>query len=338
MDLAPIQQSCVQALSSLIPDSPDISSSPLPPLSFADSQLAQALTELLEVSYELEALRPRDNASASHATVDGTDEVNGGELTALAKELHELQDSASLRSRYRGVTGDALELHPSIGVVRETLAWARVDALSHAILDLVSTRQHDGVTSQARSNASELYRHGHEDGLPSYAQVDGGDQPPDYQAGHSTLPNKFAADKSRQSTSSDRSYVPSQEKMYRELDGLTTAIERLQHASPQLQEQRSEMSNRPRLNADVQARIERNKMRELEEIWRLIERSHGRRRDVDNTRVDAEDLALKREARRKRYLEGLLEQGEETRLSDQDAEMGKVNPDLARARDLRDVS
>lgn len=333
-----------------------MSSAPLPPLSFADSQLAQALTELLEVSYELETLRSDevDGSSSCHppdisrtSGTNGTHE-NGSNgpsgLDMLTTRLLELRQSASQQTDDQVSNGNHQEttLHPSIGFVRETLAWARVDALSLAILDLVSTRQDDeaSVARSRRAGGSlELDLEGHDDSLPSYNQHEGAAPPPDYQAGLSSSSQKVSSKKAGEAELSEQSYAPiSQEKMHRELDGLTTAIERFQHASSRLLDQRSEPSSKRTSKAEVEARIERNRMNELEQIWKLIERTHGRRRDVDNTRVDGEELAARREARRKRYLEGLLEQGEETRLSDQDAESGVVNPDLARARDMRNVS
>jgi len=342
LDLAPIQRSCVHALSSLIPDSPDISSSSLPPLSFADSQLAQALTELLEVSYELETLRPRGDPDLFSSTSIGASEVKGTNgLDTLAENLHELQNSVVNKTRNGAAAGEyPAGIHPSIGVVRETLAWARADALSHAILDLVSARQHDAdITSQHKTTDGYLGLniHGHDDGPPSYAQHDDPTQPPAYQEPSSST--EKPTEKSQYSTSSDHPQNPARpENMHTELDGLATEIERFQHASPQLEDQRSAMPSKPKTKTEVQARIERNKMLELEQIWELIERTHGRRRDVDNTRVNVEELAARREARRKMYLEGLLEHGEETRLIDQDAKPGSVNSDLVRARDLRNVS
>jgi hypothetical protein len=86
--------------------------------------------------------------------------------------------------------------------------------------------------------------------------------------------------------------------------------------------------------------MERDKMRELEEIWKLIERTHGRRRNADGTRVDLEEIESRRQERRKRFFEGLVESSEMSRMSNQDAQapLRGVDADLAKARDLRDVS
>jgi hypothetical protein len=86
------------------------------------------------------------------------------------------------------------------------------------------------------------------------------------------------------------------EKRMRELDDLTTAIERLGQAAPQYLDQRSELRPRTRQPAHPQDNLvdekervqaeaprmsQKEKMKELEEIWRRIERAHGKRRMRD---------------------------------------------------------
>jgi len=88
--------------------------------------------------------------------------------------------------------------------------------------------------------------------------------------------------------------------MLHELDNVTSAIERLQNAAPQMHDQRVEMRSeagpsRLRDANQAKARMERDKMRELEEIWEKIERSHTKRGLKE--RVDLEGYEERRAER-----------------------------------------
>ena len=315
----------------LIPDSPTTTSTPLPPLSFNDSQLAQALTELLEVSYDLEALSPRLPARAASAATE-SEGASADDLDRLSAQMETMQTLVQSRQEGSRTGRNGESLHPTVGLVREELAWARMDALSHAILELVSERRRDGQLVHGEASDYDV-------GEKPPAYTSDATDLPSYQAEPSTSRGNASLGKERTSMSSDRaSGSISREKDMAELDDMTLAIERLQASSSRLDGQRSEA--RPvRSAAEVKARAERDKMRELDEIFRLIEKSNARRRD--GTRVDADELEARRLARRRRYLEELLDQGEDTRLSGQDAACSadrEVNPDLTRARELRDVS
>lgn len=330
-DLSSVQASCVHALSHLIPDSPTTSSTPLPPLSFNDSQLAQALMELLEVSYALEALHPGRTASSPNLAIESA-EPGEDHLSRLSEQMETLQTLVQTRQESSQADRNGDRLHATIGLVREELAWARVDALSHAVLELVSERRRDGKQVNGQASGQDM-----EEQPPAYWQ-DATDLP-SYLAESSTSSAKEYLDKERPSISSVRDNGSgTREKELAELDDVTSAIERLQASSSRFDDQRSE-PRAAKPTAEVRARAERDKMRELDEIFRLIERSHARRRD--GTRVDVEELEARRLARRRRCLEVLLDQGEDGRLTGQDADESTekgVNPDLARARELRDVS
>lgn len=355
LDLGPVQQSCVQALSLLIPESPTSSTQPLPPLSLTDSQLAGALTELLEVSYELESLHPFQAGAPS------TPNMEPASLDDLVKQMEELQRIARRREGEEMLgsrKGQDGGLHPAIGAVREELAWARIDVLSHAIIDLVNNRQHRPPASTPLNGREHgvagLGLSGHQDLPPSYTQHDDTTQPPQYlqqydaELSDSHLDEKDEKDDKATASSSlngsrqnDHSFSPAgREKLLADFDEMSNAIERLQTTNPRLEEQRSELRDRQRSRGEIIARMERDKMRELEEIWKLIERTHGRRRNADGTRVDMEEVEVRRRERRRKWFEELVETSQAGRMSNQDADapVEGVNRDLAKAGELRDVS
>jgi hypothetical protein len=176
------------------------------------------------------------------------------------------------------------------------------------------------------------------------------DDLPDYE--ETPRANGISDKKSEAGPSSPRQAPPS-EKMLHDFEHLTSAIERLGALSTGYADQRSVLRPvRPRSSSPIlraangskgKGREERQmsdkaKMKELEDIWRKIERAHGKRRMRDDQRVDMEGVRGRRAEERSQFLQELYERAEMSRMKGQDGEMGTVNGDLARARELRDVS
>ncbi|EIW69056.1 hypothetical protein TREMEDRAFT_62784 [Tremella mesenterica DSM 1558] len=153
------------------------------------------------------------------------------------------------------------------------------------------------------------------------------------------------------------------EKLMYDLENVTSAIERLYAAAPQLDNQRVEMRAGPsteRITENgekARERMERDKWRELEEIWKMIEHAHRRVRDGrDGQRVDREGLRERREDRvqialsfqsglsdlrihahqqRQKFFDDLVDNGENGRFVEQDCERHSVDATEARARESR---
>lgn len=265
-------------------------------LSSDDSKLAVALTELLEVTYDLES---------SNSVPLPSDEGNlESAFQALAGNLEDLQSSSNLRQRNvlssastnRDGNGDGSRLHPSVYAVREELAWARLESLSNVVVGLVKERkkvQATSVPDLVQASRSTLVNDGSLPPRYSVDQRESGteDGPPTYAAEHD---HAFSDEKVKMPEES-RDAAPSsstapREKMLLELDGLADAIGRLHSITPRLNDQRVEFrassSKGATLPADLRARAEREKVRELELIWDQIERTHGKRRMKDGQRAD----------------------------------------------------
>ncbi|OCF43389.1 hypothetical protein I317_02687 [Kwoniella heveanensis CBS 569] len=462
--LLSVQQTCVNALSSLVDSnatsarsSPPLdeqtqsSSSPLGP----DTQLAAALTDLLEVTYELDDLLPPTPIISANITpttvhsatfIDERQEGGGTRtdgrpqptvpgygdggasfdaLTQVLVGLHEARsaeagapDQANSSNvdcedtnRDYGVRTqngtDKQGLHPAINVVREELAWERLESLTTAVLELSRHRgeraedghsytngfcavpdQHDSTVNEDDRRhliASKSHQSGHGDTLPpSYEQYHGHRHPQQHDSDNASLLPSYSDIKSHLDGEQDslsvekgkpaQEHIPSvsrettqrgsepvsphQEKMLHELDAVTSAIERLASIAPRLHDQRVEMrhshdssssasskqngltgvakaSDSETTSKEERIKLERIKMRELEEIWDKIERAHGKRRIriEDGQRVEGAGWERRR---RDRFMDKIVDQSEATRMEDQDSVMGTVNAKLARARDLRD--
>jgi hypothetical protein len=302
--ISAIQDSCVQALSALLPeDEETLGQGGL--LMEGGQQLASALTELLEVCYELETFRPptpRPPIESLPPTASSSSTVDiHTSYAALTQHLSDLQSAAQSRRSSSDMTRPSPEeLHPAINVVREELAWARVDSLSHAVLQLVRARGEQNETHEQNGMkgdentydpfaSSDDLANGVDALPPSYSQVehddDGADHMslPGYHDHPSSSPScpliykKEKLDKPPRS-SQVTSPPASREKMIRELDAVTVAIERLYAVTPQMLDQRVELRTSVREGWE----IERDKLRELEEIWDRIERAHGKRRMWDD--------------------------------------------------------
>jgi hypothetical protein len=348
-DLQALQRSSVAALSSLLPA--DTASSPPTVLSPAQQRLAAALAELLEVSYELESFRPspayveyeRDTVSAdtpSPGDVDVDVDVDAS-FAALREHLTVLQSSAVQRTpgeyAYSANASGAARIHPAINVVREELAWARVETLAHAVLEMIRDRTDGHGQGQG---------HGHENGhgegmssmeddlngideMPPRYSFDGvtNHDPPRYELEvyaddhKQTFENEKDESHSHSrpeasSSTRDHGEPASGEKMLVELNAVTDAIERLAHIAPRLQNQRVELRPATAVSTSASASAstsasaaqgqtscgtkemsEKEKMREVEEIWAKIEKAHGKRRIRDGQRADREGWEQRRLAR-----------------------------------------
>ncbi|WVR03965.1 hypothetical protein IAU60_000964 [Kwoniella sp. DSM 27419] len=373
--LSSVQRSCITALTSLLP--PDGLDTPAaqdayPP---ADAQMAAVLTDMLEVTYELEDLLPSGPSVITDRPQTLSSSQQGTSVRALDELLQELlaarAASASDASPASEQSPGQERLHPAVNAVRAELAWERLDSLDAALRQLtrgqaVSSqpaekadhggRQEPSSVPDSGSGSPPRYeRHASEHRaqtdddsaslLPPYR-----DQPhPDTTDQTSTDPKPNLGDggsdgektRHRQTHSRSGSVLSANgEKMMHELDAVTAAIERLASIAPRLQDQRVDMgvassSSAARLagsafNGAAQARLERAKLAELEEIWTQIERAHGRRRYIseDRQRVDRLDWETRG---RERFLAQLVEQDGASRLVDQDS--------LLRDRDhfLRDL-
>ena len=354
--ISSVQRSIIDILTDLLSGSPQLDNPSH--LSERDQRLVTALTELLEVTYDLDS----NDLPTGHSDSEGNLEDS---FHALKQSLDELQNAPRAPN---GIEGGETSLHPAIYAVREELHWARLDSLSNAIVSLVQGRK-DAVgeggsgTIASMSRFSEdtmgmppRYSFDEEEArgqcsekatLPGYTDYNDNAEPPRAELGK----EKQAPETLGRSLSAPR------EKMMLELDGLTDAIGRLHSAIPRLNDQRVEMrassSKTPMTSPEIRARAERDKQRELEIIWEQIERTHGKGRMRDGPqRVDGAQWEERRAkqvshdldqvvadiSQKDRYLSSLFDNTETNRLHDQDSSMGKVDAELARARDLRDVS
>jgi hypothetical protein len=297
-DLFAIQRYSIAALSTLLTVSP------------YDQQLASALTELLEASYELDTFLPSPSYSElnTSTTSQALQDIDAS-FAALTEYLTALQSSASRRTPTGESLTAAAHIHPAINVVREELAWARVETLAHAVLEMVRGRGADQRSSNDPSSnwvSDEIAVNGTQEELPPRYSLDGngpnGHDLPSYdhesEAAHSGWHTK--GHDSKPSTS--ETAPPSQEKMLRELDEVTDAIERLAQLAPRLQNQRvplrqpTSTCNGHEQGSAVRQRMEREKMMELEELWEKIERAHGKRRVGADQRADREGWEERRGA------------------------------------------
>lgn len=285
-NLEAIQQCCIAALSGLIP----YESTSTAVLAPHDQQLAAALTDLLEATYDLEQLcsvTPKPPGSElDTSTLDDS-------FDALGRVLEQVSAREAPSEN-----GRASDIHPAINVVREELAWNRIDALGSAVQDLARGRP-------ARREAVQV-----QEDPPRYSSDDRDSRsvaegPPAYirdAAARSTLDDN----KGQVEEAVDVSSSAVQEKMMSELDAMAAAIERLHRISPRLHNQRhaqDSTTNRDRvgINGDAASiaspKSEQAKMKELEEIWDMIERAHRGRRALEGQRSGMDSVAASRRRR-----------------------------------------
>ena len=296
--ISAVQRSCVDTLADILSASPNFEE-PIN-LSSQDQRLAVALTELLEVTYDLE--------SSDVAPLPADEGNSGNAFQALTGRLEDLQNvsrpSPSLARNEEG------SLHPSILVVREELAWERLGTLSNVVVALIREKKEAQAAKEAEKDDRGHSAPSHkipatdDDMSPPRYSLDGQEEAdfqkgplPDYASDQPTSSDDQKSKEASTSSLSIQSTSAPREKMLLELDGLTDAIGRLHSVTPRLNDQRVEMkasSSKTPITRDLRARAEREKIRELELIWDQIERTHGKRRMGDGQRVDMADWSERR--------------------------------------------
>ncbi|WVQ88089.1 hypothetical protein IAS59_001823 [Cryptococcus gattii] len=352
--LRSVQRSCIDALSALLPDhaaqNGDVDWDPSLAAD-SDGQLAQALMELLEATYELESLTPSPAGPALQEE-RGVGVVSGeiASLGNLTTQLDRLQ-SARVASRPQtpiiGTYSDAAAPHPAMSMVRLELVWARLESLSLAIVELSRQRHQQSAENREASPPSyETYHDGSHE-LPQYSEVN-----PDTSS--ASVAKSADLPKLKDNSRSPSSLEPSRaqtcanrEKMLNELEAVTSAIERLYGVSPQLSNQRVEL--RPQAPSSAEGRHDRNneiadvksnervdeeqKMKELNEIWRQLQDVRRKREEMEGQRAD---FSTSQSRSKERFITQLIEQAEKQRFSSQDSEIGPIDIELAKARELKD--
>jgi hypothetical protein len=223
------------------------------------------------------------------------EDVNGVEVVGLAQALSRVET----RRKAEVAAGTARSSE-------EDLIWIRLLGLGRAVLQLIEQRQKGNETNGDEVEADR-------DSLPprysldEYQHQDDRSSLPDYED-HVNQSSLLAESKSSASHDQGNGNGHKDEKMMNDLDDVTSAIERLHRVAPQLNNQRAERRveagpSRMASANQARARLERDKMRELEEIWKKIERAHMKRGVRE--RVDLEGY----EARRAERVSGLLSRG-----------------------------
>lgn len=114
-----------------------------------DKQLANAINDLLEASYELETFHPSSAISSPITPPDDPAQATSPYLR-LVHILETVQRAAAQRPPRADISADEVDLlHPAVHAVREDLAWARVESLSHAVVQLVQRRRESPRASRA---------------------------------------------------------------------------------------------------------------------------------------------------------------------------------------------
>ncbi|KAE8539769.1 hypothetical protein D1P53_003706 [Cryptococcus gattii VGV] len=349
--LRSVQRSCIDALSALLPDhaaqNGDVDWDPSLAAD-SDCQLAQALMELLEATYELESLTPTPAGPALQEE-RGVGVVRGeiASLGNLTTQLDRLQSARVASRPQTPIIGTYSGADPAMSMVRLELVWARLESLNLAIVELSHQRHQQSAENREASPPSyETYHDGSHE-LPQYSEVN-----PDTSS--ASLAKSADLPKLKDNSKSPSSLGPSttqtsanREKMLNELEAVTSAIERLYGVSPQLSNQRVEQRpqapssaegrrNRNNEIADVKAneRVdEEQKMKELNEIWRQLQDVRRKREEMEGQRAD---FSTSHSRSKERYITQLIEKAEKQRLSSQDSEIGPIDIELAKARELRD--
>lgn len=114
-----------------------------------DKQLSRAILDLLEASYELETFHPSSAISSPVTPPDDPMHVTSPYLR-LIHVLETVQRAAAQRGPRSEPTASEVDLlHPAVHALREDLAWARVESLSHAVVQLVNRRRNSPRASHA---------------------------------------------------------------------------------------------------------------------------------------------------------------------------------------------
>ncbi|BEJ13312.1 hypothetical protein CspHIS471_0304860 [Cutaneotrichosporon sp. HIS471] len=309
LNLVGIQRHCANCIEILVPPQRTTS------VSSADQELAGRLTELLEATYELETFHP-SSACCSPAT-PADDESDQSPFLALVHTLLGAQAVVAQRQPRPAPQGPSSETseHP-VEVVREELAWARVETLARDIVELVRSRDDEAApcfTSEEEDDVKSIfslppvYRRSERDSAGSgSSRVSAGSVssrfsgPPAYKdcrddrvVGEpaSAVSGKDSKSAEISSPRSMHSALSSIAPILNDLDTVTHAIERLHTITPQLDDQRialrtpSQRRAKPaplNLRQPTEARL-----RELDDLWDKIERAHAPIKDaaVDDRRL-----------------------------------------------------
>lgn len=313
-NLLSVQTSCVAAITALLPSGDNATQTTS--LSPADSRLAAALTDLLEITYELDGLEISPAYQEAEADTDPAGVQINGQVHGAGQstgEQRERDDFAVLAEHLDALAGgggaDDLDGRLTIGDLRERLLWERVRTLSNIVQVLIQTRSSETQTNdegQKGREAASKRDQGDEEPESSvangYHRISTDAHPPDYhdqQSLPSYRPRASCSSADEKDEKADLDFdeslplrscnVPiSEEKKMRELDDLTSAIEQLGQAAPRYDDQRSELRPRSRQaesesagQQSVSRTSQKERMKELEEIWQRIERAHGKRRMRD---------------------------------------------------------
>lgn len=233
-------------------------------------QLAATLSDLVEACREVESLYPGSSQP-------GPSRLKMPSDSSLEGPIRQLQ---SLTVERNSIPRDSEVA--SLSALREDINWERLEALCRATISLLESK--DTTPLEPVGNSPPSYTQAEESStlhLPPIYQEEQGDTAPT-----STKDGKA-------STPSTEVQTP-QEKMDLEREGVMDAIERLHTLAPQLESQRMEMRSGESSadgGARAMARMERAKIREMEDIWDKIEKTHGKGRMGEGSqRVDVELL------------------------------------------------
>lgn len=292
-------------------------------------------------------------AGPSRANPMSSGPSNGG-LEACFTTLLRHLESMDISHNTSTVASDGLE--PAVNAARQELALVRIQTLTRVILIQVRAREsdvlyrYDHTSSNIGDSLGSTSLPDHTSTLPKYDHHDPtrSDDLPDY----AEPATRLSIDKKAPAESSSRAQATiTSEKTMHDLDNLIAAIERLNSLTSGYSDQRSVLGPRSRSPSAFNGKIrhkgnpreerlmtEEEKMGELEDIWRKIESAHGKHRMRDDQRADMDGVQERRAEERGRFLQELYERVEASRLKDQDGIPGVVDGDLARARELRNVS
>ncbi|KLT46039.1 hypothetical protein CC85DRAFT_310362 [Cutaneotrichosporon oleaginosum] len=262
----------------------------------ADKELAAKLGDLLEATYELETFHP-SSACCSPATPAEED----GDQSPFLALVHALLGAQAVvaqrqpRPAPQNLSSETSE-HP-VEVVREELAWARVETLARDIVDMVRARDDEDAprfSSEEDDDVKSIlslppkYRRSERDSAGSgSSRVSGPPAYKDYRDDRvlgetaSAVSGKDRKSGELSSPRSMHSALSSIAPILNDLDTVTHAIERLHTMAPQLDDQRIALrTSAQRRTKPAPAPLSLKKpsearLRELDDLWDKIERAHA---------------------------------------------------------------
>ncbi|BGP31909.1 hypothetical protein JCM10296v2_003688 [Rhodotorula toruloides] len=298
--------SCIERLSSITQSSdtytrPTSSASPSrpPSMAFVDGSTPSAIYEALEQEAAALSESSREQ-QIPHGVVGAAREVEQAERDLLWGRVFDLSERVKLLSRQRV---EALERDGEDDWMRTPQDASqdtkfRTDSLYEDSLSDLPRYSHDLDSAQQNSHLPPAYYHDFvADDKKEILAVDGGDEAIDLRRSSSSAP------RTRQRKISGAH----NEKMQRDFENVTSAIERLYLVSPQLANQRVEPDRRAL------------RERQLAKLGNAIERlSHGRLEnqravpspamDEDGQESTPQSRAMSRQAREQRAFDRLLDQ------------------------------